>query len=346
MAVERVHVTIKGDVGGARRMAEEYALQLGFDAQAVGEIAIVATELASNLVVHDTFDGFISIAEVSDQLGKGIEIVAQDRGPGISDVDYFLQDSASSAGSMGCGLGAVRRLMDEFDIYSNVGGENTREWGAFTEPMGTVVTARKWLVDRQCPPPFVYSANSRPFPGLTANGDSFYIRQERGGLLVAVADGLGHGPDAEHASKLAVSYVSSNHSKPLDQVLLGIHEALRGSRGAAVTLVRLRLSDRKLLHVGVGNVETRLYPRPRTSLIPRPGVLGAGRPPRPRVSEIPWPQNGTLVLFSDGISAKWDLREEPAILDRHVTTISHLLMQQYGRRNDDATVLVVEETSS
>jgi len=118
-------------------MAEE----IGFEAEALAELAIVTTEPATNLAEHRTVDGEILASEIGDDQGIGIEIVARDRGPGIVDLRQALRDSNFSSSAMGWGLGAVRRLADEFDIHP-------RMPFAYSDPTGTddhttVVVARE-----------------------------------------------------------------------------------------------------------------------------------------------------------------------------------------------------------
>ncbi len=330
------------DVGGVRRAVVEKARAMGFDDLAQKELAIVVTELATNLAVHHTIEGRIDVSEVSDNLGLGIEIVARDRGPGIPDVKQALEDHHSRGGSMGCGLGAVRRLMDEFDIHSSPASEVSSQ----DDLGGTIITTRKWLADGREGRHFISSGQSRPCRGETANGDGFFVAEERDGLFVAVADGLGHGRGAEEASQKAIECVRQHRDKDFKWILAETHKALFKTRGAALTLVRVRLSDRKLIHAGVGNVQARVYPQVTVNLIPRDGVLGFGASPRPRINQAPWPQNGILVVFTDGLSGRWDLSETPQWLDQPLTILSHRLIQTHGRVNDDATVVVAKETAS
>ena len=65
--------------------------------------------------------------------------------------------------------------------------------------------------------------------------------------------------------------------------------------------------------------------------------------PRLRVNEIAWPPDGTLIVYSDGLGAKWDLREIPSEWSGSVTAIGHYLMRNFGKSNDDACVIVAKE---
>ncbi len=192
---------------------------------------------------------------------------------------------------------------------------------------------------------FVYSAYSRPLPGESKNGDAYFVCRERGGIFIAVIDGLGHGPDAARASQTAIKHIRNNHTRELSRLLSNLHSRLKKTRGAAVTLIRISLFEATLSHAGIGNVQTRVYPRGQYNLLPKAGILGAGAPRKARVNSIPRRKDNTLILFSDGISGRWDLDEMKALQNDSAIRIDNLLMKEYARSNDDATVVVAKEAT-
>lgn len=331
-------VRTDNDVGHVRREVARMAGAAGLESKATDEIAIAVTELATNLVRHQTIDGELVVSEISHDARTGLEIIARDRGPGIADPGRAMTDRWSSKGTSGCGLGAVKRLMDEFDIQSQTSTD------AGSPPIGTVVTARKWVTTAPGPLQFVHSANSRPIPGETANGDGFFVHEQDGDLLVAVVDGLGHGPEANIASTAAINHVSANPTMELEKLLGELHSVLSGTRGAAISLLRISAAENRLSHVGIGNVATRLYPTGGSHFLTRPGIVGMGTYSRPRLTELPWPRNGTLIVHSDGLSPKWDIREFPENCTENVLSLGHKLMRDFADSNDDATVVVVRDT--
>lgn len=118
------------DVVSARRQGRILAEQLGFSA---GEATLVATaisELARNIVLY-AGTGEIVVARVDGGGRFGVAIVARDRGPGIADVRLAVNQGYSTSGGLGLGLPGVRRIMDEFEIDSEVG-------------RGTMVKVIKW----------------------------------------------------------------------------------------------------------------------------------------------------------------------------------------------------------
>ena len=129
---ERVRVTKDADVVAARQKGREVAAGVGFSRTDTTLIATVISELARN-IVQFAERGEIMVYPMEDADRKGVMIVARDIGPGIPDVASALQDGYSTyRGGLGLGLPGSRRLMDEFDIISEVG-------------KGTTVTMTKWL---------------------------------------------------------------------------------------------------------------------------------------------------------------------------------------------------------
>ena len=131
LAEESWFVNCAAVVIAVRQRARELGLELGLDTKAAEMVAIAVSELANNIVDHAGTGGLL-MRTVREQGRLALVAIASDRGPGIPDVEWALTDGCSSTGSLGCGLPAVRRLMDEFRIDSAVG-------------RGTVVSTKKWL---------------------------------------------------------------------------------------------------------------------------------------------------------------------------------------------------------
>jgi len=126
-----VKVTEEHHIVQALRTAREMACSLGMSQAAVYCIATAVSELANNLIFHAAEGGKITVSVVRENGRVGVEIVAEDNGPGIVDVKAALQDGFTTRGGLGGGLPGVKRLMDDFEIVSEIG-------------RGTKVWARKW----------------------------------------------------------------------------------------------------------------------------------------------------------------------------------------------------------
>lgn len=120
------------DIVGARQLGREMAKDVGFSAVDQARIATAISELARNIYLYAE-QGSIKFEIVQTEHHKaGLCLMAEDDGPGISDISEVLKDGFSTSGGLGAGLPGVRRLMDEFEIHSEVG-------------KGTKITAIKWL---------------------------------------------------------------------------------------------------------------------------------------------------------------------------------------------------------
>lgn len=101
------------------------AQQLGFTRGAAYRLATAVSELATNLVFHAVGGGVIHLSPVTRDGRVGIEVVAEDHGPGIADLALAMTDGHSTNGGLGSGLPGCRRLVDEFEIQS-AAGQGTR----------------------------------------------------------------------------------------------------------------------------------------------------------------------------------------------------------------------------
>ena len=119
------------DVVTARSSGRALAEEAGFSGSDLTMIATAISEVARNILVF-AGQGEVRIEAVEEDGRAGIEVVARDDGPGITDVELALQDGYSTGHSLGLGLPGTRRLMDEFEIASAPGE-------------GTTVTLRKWV---------------------------------------------------------------------------------------------------------------------------------------------------------------------------------------------------------
>ncbi|MGH9259223.1 MAG: anti-sigma regulatory factor [Acidimicrobiales bacterium] len=133
MALDPVRVAIAtdGDIVRARRSGRQLAEQLGCSATDATLIATAISEVARNIVAHAGV-GEIVISVVTVQGQDAIEVLARDDGPGIADLARAMEDGYSTGPGLGLGLPGARRLMDQFEISSEVG-------------VGTTVVMRKWL---------------------------------------------------------------------------------------------------------------------------------------------------------------------------------------------------------
>lgn len=120
----RQAVRTEADIVAALSRLREDALGLGFSSHDVTRVVTAASELARNILKYAE-SGHISHSKLVDGAKLGVEVVARDTGPGIADVDQALADNYSSSGTLGLGLPGVKRLVDEFEVNSEVGAGTT-----------------------------------------------------------------------------------------------------------------------------------------------------------------------------------------------------------------------------
>jgi serine/threonine-protein kinase RsbT len=130
-SIQEITILQGNDVIRARQSAREMAQELGFEIVDQIYISTATCELSRNVYQYSG-QGKVTIKPVSRHGARGIEIVVEDRGPGIPDIEQVLQNGFSPRRGRGHGLPGTRRLMDEFDIHSQVG-------------VGTTVKMMKWL---------------------------------------------------------------------------------------------------------------------------------------------------------------------------------------------------------
>src|SRR5215211_1262792 len=117
--IHAIEIRDEAHVGTARRAVNHFADALGFDETALAEIDIVVQEIGTNCARYATTGGRL---HYTTALGAapGLELFYWDSGPGIYDLDRAVRDGVSTSGSLGAGLGAIHRLMDEFEVYSTL----------------------------------------------------------------------------------------------------------------------------------------------------------------------------------------------------------------------------------
>ncbi|WP_410653759.1 ATP-binding protein [Amycolatopsis sp. cmx-4-54] len=303
----------------AARAAREVAAETGLPEVLAERAAVIASELAGNIDKHAT-DGTVFIQ--SSLAGDGVDIYAADSGPGMADLDYWRIDGHSTTATLGTGLGAVGRLATEFRIRSAAGS-------------GTTAAART-LVTGTNPTPVAHVRLARE--GEDRCGDGLALASLPGARIIAVVDGLGHGPDAADAAETAIDLFSRNPGRPLRDHLTTMHRTLRQTRGAAVALARI--SGGLLEFCGVGNIGGLvLTPGQSRPLLSMPGIVGFTLPDA-HVRTVDLPEHHLVVLHTDGIGTGWRGAAPlgplpvPALL---AADLAH----RYRDPHDDATLIAV-----
>jgi anti-sigma regulatory factor (Ser/Thr protein kinase) len=318
-------------VGEARRLAVDLSEEEGLNATKSGQVAIIATELATNILKHAR-SGEIVMRTLDDGDRKGIELLSLDKGPGMSDFDKCLRDGYSTAGSCGTGLGSISRLSTHFEAYS-------------VPEQGTALLSQVWSEGNATysTPGFVYGAICLPVHDGERCGDGWAIKIDRDHLSFLLVDGLGHGEFAADAADEAIRVFDENQYPELEEQMHYMHGALKKTRGAAVALGKLDLKHQKLRYAGVGNISGNLFNNLQCrSLLSHNGTIGHVIN-KVKEFDYDWTADSLLVLHSDGLSSKWDFENYPGLHVRHPSLIAGVLYRDCRRSRDDASVMVVRE---
>ncbi|GAB3112848.1 SpoIIE family protein phosphatase [Streptomyces calidiresistens] len=321
---EQIRIDHESAVQHAGSVARSTAFSLGWSDSLAERAAVVAGELAGNLAKHAS-QGVIYLQPLPP--GDAMEIIAVDRGPGMLDLALCLTDGYSTAGTLGGGLGAVRRIAQEFTIRTERG-------------TGTVASARLAVPGRPAGDPGL-GAVCLPVEGERVGGDAWRIDETDGVRTVVLVDALGHGETAAEVARAAVRVHRRDPSRPLPEVLTALNKGLRHTRGAAVAV--LRTERGRTEWCGVGNIRCRVVSPDGTIASVAsgpPGVVGWNMP-RPMVRRVESPPGSTIVLHSDGIDDRWIRSPSPFLLRLPPPLLAAALTHAHRIARDDSTVLTI-----
>jgi anti-sigma regulatory factor (Ser/Thr protein kinase) len=330
----RLVIEEQSQTAEARRIASGMALDVGLDENDAQRVSIAVTEACTNLLKHGGGgEIFLSVTQGSS---PEFEVLALDRGPGITNLADCLRDGYSTGGSPGQGLGAIRRLSSVSDLFSIPG-------------QGTALLAR-WSKNKSAHMSGVdptgklrIGAVNACKPGQEVCGDSWGVEQNENNTVVLVADGLGHGPEARDASMEAVRMMRLNPQLGPQEMLERCHLALRSTRGAAVSVARIDRDRNKVTFAGVGNVAAQIYSGAKLvqHLVSVNGTAGH-HSHKLREFSYPWPSDGMMVLHSDGLATGTNAETRQGLAMRDPALIAGVLYRDFTRGNDDSTVVVAK----
>jgi anti-sigma regulatory factor (Ser/Thr protein kinase) len=315
-------------VAACRAGAAALASRLRFPAARADELALAVTEAASNLHKHAR-QGSLLIRIGRDGGTPWLELITIDTGPGFRDMSLAMRDGHSTSGTLGIGLGAIRRLADFCDLYSVPGH-------------GTVLAARFWP-ERQpvtVQPVTVECAGLiRPITGETECGDNFGALRSDGTVTGVLCDGLGHGPLAASAAAVAVAAVLEDPVSEPAALVERAHRRMGHTRGGAIGVVQLAGGTARFS--GLGNITaTLLVDGTRRNMLSVPGI--AGHQARTiRQYEYDLTPGTSVILHSDGISSRWEAAALPGLAARDPLVIAAAVLAEAGSHRDDAGVLVL-----
>jgi negative regulator of sigma-B (phosphoserine phosphatase) len=184
--------------------------------------------------------------------------------------------------------------------------------------------------------PLEWACHSRPLHPEVESGDLHVVVPFVDGALLAVIDGLGHGPDAAVAARLAAETLVAHAGDDPPQLISQCHRALRGTRGAAILVLSLSAAGARVSWAGIGNVEGWLVrAKQREALISHAGVVGY-QVSAPRLRSSPLTPGDLFVLATDGIAMSFSEDLKVGRPDQ----LTEIIFEKHARVTDDALVLV------
>ena len=309
-----VAVESQRDVGKVQRLAAGAAARQGLPPARAELVEQLAVHVATFLVGQETV-GRVVVRTISWGERRGVEIVVSAGGRTPFEVD------------------GLRDLVDASDLVE-----------VYTAPgKGTVMLAQLWggpqtePADRR----FLIGSVVDPIEGESVSGDAWAVEQRGGRIAALVTDGLGHGAKATEASEAAVAVFRARYREPVELIAAGVHDALRGTRGAAIALVEVDKDAGELRFCGIGNIVARvLLAGGAHELVSRYGIAGYQSPRIHTVTQS-WSDDAMLVLHSDGLSSRWNVDAYPRLRLQHPQLAASTLMRDATRAPDDAMVIAI-----
>lgn len=317
-------------VSEIRRHTNDFAFAAKFNAVQAGRLAIVATELGSNIIKHAD-KGTIVISLNASDGSRCVDILSLDKGPGMSDLEECFRDGYSTYGSAGTGLGAIERQSDEFDIYT-LPANGTAIWSRIYSDKSKMAIGK-----------YDIAGISIRMPGEEVCGDMWDARAERTSTYLITCDGLGHGIFAESASKEAIRLFNERPGANVLQIIQELHSGLRGTRGVAGAIAMIEEEKESIQYVGIGNISAVINSLAKSrQLISHNGTLGHNVNKFQSYS-YPFTSDDVLVMHSDGLQTRWLLESYPGLRRRRSKIIAGILYRDFSRGRDDATVVVLKK---
>ncbi|MBE8725978.1 SpoIIE family protein phosphatase [Flavobacterium hungaricum] len=313
-----------------KREIHNLALKSGFTAHRAAETDIIVAELTSNLIKYANGGEFLYRSrELHGH--QEIEIYCLDNGKGIDNVTKIMHDGYSTSNTLGHGLGAIKRLSNDFQIYS------LRDWG--TVQYVKICAAPDFIAP--VTDDSIFSVVSVNYPGEKVCGDGYYIKHTSKGFQIFVGDGLGHGEHAHEAVQLAIQAFKRATAEDAALILKDIHEAVKRSRGLVASIAVVDYKSQTWNICGIGNINTRIYRGlENKTYTPYNGIIGLNIPRTMKSTVVPFLKHQIIVMHSDGLRTRWNLNDMMGIIKQNSGVIAASLFKENIRGTDDATILV------
>jgi anti-sigma regulatory factor (Ser/Thr protein kinase) len=306
------------------------ASEAGINTTRINELDLIAAEMTSNLFKYSD-GGELLLGVFANNGNPYVELISIDNGPGMINPAKMMQDGISTTNTLGHGLGSMKRLSDTFELYSLIG------WG-------TIVLSRVYgepeKINKQ-------DIIIRPIvvckPGEKTSGDAFVIKKTDKYLKLMLADGLGHGPEANKAvNEAAIAFKVFPEYSPTETIRF-INSAIKKTRGAVINVVCYDFASKTWISTGVGNIAARMFgPVNFKNHMSYNGIVGHNIPNTMNDQSYPSDEFNQVLLCSDGIKTRIDLARYPMMYKYDLTILAAAIYKDHARRNDDMSVVIAK----
>lgn len=320
-----VAVEEASQVGQARREALALAHHIGFDEIDAGRVALAATEMATNVIKHGR-GGRMHLSIACGRGGLGVELCALDAGPGFS-LAQAMPDGYSTGGTQGLGMGAIQRQAAVLDVWADA--------------KGSVMVARVYASRAARDVDVAYGALRLALHHEPVCGDAWHLHADPSRVTFTLIDGLGHGLPASDAAQAGTAAAAQRGAAGPVEVIAALHAGMSGTRGGAAAVASVEVESGDVSFAGVGNIAATLCePATNRGMASHPGIVGVQyRKAQP--FHFHAPAGTLLVMHSDGLQARWNLRDYPGLMHRHPALVVAVLQRDFDRGRDDASIVAL-----
>ena len=333
--VDATHISFTADDRSyfslIKKEIHQRSADAGMSTLKLNQIDLIVAEMTSNLFKYSD-DGELLLGVFSNGGSPYIELISIDNGPGMINPARMMVDGVSTSNTLGHGLGSMKRLSDIFELYSQIG------WG-------TIALSRVYNTDQKMAikKPLLMSPIVVFKPGETTSGDGFTFKKTEKYIKLMLADGLGHGPEANHAINEAAAAFKVFPDYSPSETIRFIHQAIKKTRGAVINITGYDFARKVWSTVGVGNIAARMSgPVNFKNHMSYNGIVGHNIPNTLNDQEYIAEEFNQVMLCSDGIKTRIDMARYPLMYKYDLTILAAAIYKDHARRTDDMSVIIAK----
>lgn len=333
--VDATHISFTADDRSyfslIKKEIHRIATEGGINPVKINALDLIVAEMTSNLFKYSN-DGELLMGVFANGGNPYVELISIDNGPGMVNPSRMMQDGVSTSNTLGHGLGSMKRLSDTFELYSQPGWGTIVLSRVYSEP--EKANQKNEVIIR---PIVVYK------PGEKTSGDGFTFKKTDKYLKIMLADGLGHGPEANKAVNEAANAFKVFPDYSPTETLRFIHTAIKKTRGAVINIIGYDYARKVWTSAGVGNIAVRISgPVNFKNHMSYNGIVGHNIPNTMNDQEYTAEEYNQVMLCSDGIKTRIDMARYPMMYKYDLSILAAAIYKDHARRTDDMSVVIAK----